>query len=197
MASTSASVPESSRKTRSFRLRSAVDVATTALMLVAAGSVLWLVFGPSRAAARPDPIWPDPPIALNGAPRLGSPTAPFVVIEFSDFECPYCRKFAQEVWPDVKARFVETGQIQVSFRHFPLMKHPHAQAAAEAAVCAERQRRFWPMADALFGGDPQLDSAGSGVMRWRPAWTLPSSTTACDRARRATGRRRTPRLPRR
>jgi protein-disulfide isomerase len=137
------------------RVRSIVDLCATLAMLAAAGAILWLVFGTRYTQQRP--ALPREFISLDGTPRIGNLDASVVLVEFSDFECPYCRKFEQDVWPTLKTRFVDTGQLQVSFRHFPLEHHPQAQIAAEAAVCAERYGRFWPMVDVLFSGKYPLD----------------------------------------
>jgi len=89
--------------------------------------------------------------------RLGAPNAPVVVIEHSDFQCPYCGEFARNVFPALKARYVATGQVRWVFRHLPLQQiHPRALPAAIAAECARRQDKFWEMHDLLFGDQTDL-----------------------------------------
>lgn len=81
----------------------------------------------------------------------GSPTAPVTVYEMSDFQCPYCRQFAVETFPQLERDYVKTGKVRWIFINFPLTSiHTHAAAAAELAVCAAKQRGFWRIHDLLF-----------------------------------------------
>lgn len=90
-------------------------------------------------------------------PVLGDPNAPLTIVEFSDFECPYCREFHQSVFSTIKQRYIDTGQVKVVFKDFPLTQiHPHALAAAEAAQCANAQGKFWEYADLLFNPTNEL-----------------------------------------
>ena len=81
---------------------------------------------------------------------LGSPFAEVVVFEFSDFECPYCRKHKRETQPFLEANYVATHKVMWVYKHFPLDIHLYATYAAEAALCAGEQGRFWQMHDILF-----------------------------------------------
>jgi protein-disulfide isomerase len=85
--------------------------------------------------------------AAHEGPSSGSPDAPVTIIEFSDFECPYCRA-AQPALKRIMERW--RGQVRHVFKHFPLDQHPRAMQAARAAVCADRQDRFWAMHDRIF-----------------------------------------------
>jgi protein-disulfide isomerase len=93
-------------------------------------------------------------IVTAGHPARGPATAPVTIVEFSDFECPYCGG----LFPTLKA--VEKNypnQVRIVFRQFPLRKmHPRAQKAAEAALCASEQGHFWEMHDSLFGHQENL-----------------------------------------
>lgn len=81
----------------------------------------------------------------------GKATAPVTVYEMSDFQCPYCRGFATEVFPDILKEYVNTGKVRWIFINFPLSSiHPNAAAAAEYAMCAAMQNQFWPVHDALY-----------------------------------------------
>ena len=94
---------------------------------------------------------PAAPLSLDGASREGNPRAPVAMVEFSDFQCPFCRKFARDVLPALRTRYVDPGRVQLVFRHLPLVSiHPVARPAAEGAECAARQGRFREMHDALF-----------------------------------------------
>ncbi len=81
---------------------------------------------------------------------LGDPDAPLVVVEFSDFQCPFCAQHALEVQPTLNEEFIETGKVMWVFKHFPLGIHPQAPVAAAAAECAAEQNEFWAMHDLLF-----------------------------------------------
>ncbi|HVD33095.1 MAG TPA: thioredoxin domain-containing protein [Gemmatimonadales bacterium] len=81
----------------------------------------------------------------------GSPKAPVTVYEMSDFQCPYCRRFAQETFPGLERSYITTGKIHWVFINFPLTDvHPHAAAAAQLALCAAKQNGFWRVHDLLF-----------------------------------------------
>ncbi len=93
-------------------------------------------------------------IDAAGAPSQGEPDAPVTVIEFSDYQCPFCAKFTSEVYPDYVEEFVATGRVRHVWMDFPLTSiHPNAPAAAEAAHCARDQGgddAYWTMHDGLF-----------------------------------------------
>lgn len=81
----------------------------------------------------------------------GRPDAPVTVYEMADFQCPACRLFAVTVLPTLEREYVETGKVRWVFINLPLTSiHPNAMAAAEVAVCAGRQGRFWPTHDLLY-----------------------------------------------
>ena len=81
----------------------------------------------------------------------GNAASGVVVFEFADFQCPYCARFAREVYPRIDSAYVKTGKIQWIFVNLPLPNHPNAWAAAEAAMCAgAANEKFWPMHDRLF-----------------------------------------------
>jgi protein-disulfide isomerase len=81
----------------------------------------------------------------------GRPDAPVTVYEMADFQCPACRVFAVTVLPTLEREYVETGKVRWVFINLPLTSiHPNAVAAAEVAMCAGRQGRFWPTHDLLY-----------------------------------------------
>jgi protein-disulfide isomerase len=86
-----------------------------------------------------------------GAPYLGDTTAPVIAVLYSDFHCPFCRKFAEEILPQLRLLFIRTGDLGLVFKHLPLENlHPNAPLAAAVAVCADRGGRFWEMHDFLY-----------------------------------------------
>jgi len=81
----------------------------------------------------------------------GAPDAPVTVYEMADFQCPACRSFALTIFPVLEREFVATGKVRWVFINLPLTEiHPHAILAAEVAMCAARQGRFWETHDLLF-----------------------------------------------
>lgn len=94
----------------------------------------------------------------DGDPSLGPENAPITIVEFSDYQCPYCARWYQEVY----SRLMETykGKIRFIYRDFPLYSiHPEAEPAAEAANCAGEQNAYWQYHDALFGQKIGLNAA--------------------------------------
>lgn len=107
-----------------------------------------------RAAARPDPA---PPVTVAGAPVKGDPKATLVIVEFSDYECPFCGRSFRETHGQLDREYIRTGKVRYVFRDFPLEHiHPHAAKAAEAARCAGDQGKYWEMHDRLFAHQSEL-----------------------------------------
>ena len=100
-----------------------------------------------------DPFRTD--VATAGYPSRGPANAPVTIVEFADFECPFCGAF----YPTLK--LVEKNyadRVRLVYRQFPLTNiHPNAQKAAEASLCANEQRRFWEFHDSLFSDQSRLD----------------------------------------
>ena len=94
-------------------------------------------------------------------PLLGEVTAPITVLEYSDFECPFCERAYSDTIANLKSsEEFKNGEINLVFRHFPLNSiHPRAQKAAEASVCAQEQGKFWEYHDMLFENQNALDIA--------------------------------------
>lgn len=108
--------------------------------------------------ARPPPALSllVPQVDIAGRPVRGNPAAAVVLVEFSDYECPYCQDFAARNWPRLKEDYVDTGRLRYVVHDFPLPGHPRARAAAIAAACAGEQGKYWEMHDALFAAAGQL-----------------------------------------
>jgi protein-disulfide isomerase len=98
-----------------------------------------------------------------GELALGRSDAPLTMVEFTDYQCPYCRRFQAEVWPRLKRNYVDTGKLRYLARDLPLEFHSAAAPAAEAAHCAGEQGRFWDMHAALLAGE--MDFATGGIER--------------------------------
>jgi protein-disulfide isomerase len=89
---------------------------------------------------------------------VGSPSAPLEVVEFGDFECPQCGRFATLTEPDVRSRLVNTGQIRFRYIDYPLDMHRNTWNASRAAACADEQGKFWEMHDAIFSNQDRWNT---------------------------------------
>ncbi|MGW2095728.1 DsbA family protein [Promicromonospora sukumoe] len=108
----------------------------------------------------------------------GNPEAPFTIVEFGDFECPYCGAAKPVLHELIKA---SDGQVRLVWRHFPLFEpHPYALTAALAAEAAGHQGAFWPMAGLLFKNQDSLDDAS--ILRYGDQLGLDTSTLVGDAA---------------
>ena len=91
----------------------------------------------------------------DGDPAIGPADAPITIIEFSDFECPYCQRWHTEVFERIRNDYPD--EVRIVFRDFPLKSiHPNAVPAAEASNCALEQEAFWEFSEALFSGEHVL-----------------------------------------
>lgn len=111
-----------------------------------------------RRATRPaQPSRVEANVSFSGSPTMGKKDAPVTLVEFSDYQCPFCRRFFQTTLPAIKAEYIDTGKVRYVFRDFPLdQMHPQARKAAEAAHCAGDQGKYWEMHDALFQNQQAL-----------------------------------------
>lgn len=103
-------------------------------------------------------------VSADDDPFLGSLDAPVTIIEFSDFQCPFCNRFFQNTFPELKKNYIDTGKVRYVYRDFPISSiHPFAEEAAEAANCAGEQGRFWEYHDMLFENQVIWASGNSTV----------------------------------
>jgi protein-disulfide isomerase len=110
---------------------------------------------------------------IDGARISGDSTAKVWMIMVSDFQCPYCKQWHDESFAALRREYVDNGKVRLAYYNFPLTIHPNAVPAAEAAMCAGAQNKFWPMHDALFASQatwaglkdpaPVFDSLGTKV----------------------------------
>lgn len=138
-------------------LRSSIDFASSVILLVIAVLVAEnMLTKPSSVASRPaEMALPRSPVPLSSVPMLGSPSAPLVMLEFSDFECPYCGRYARETFPAIKAKYVTPGLLRLAFRHLPnSATHPNAVGLSLSAKCADEQGRFWHAYEVLHAPAP-------------------------------------------
>lgn len=106
----------------------------------------------------------NPNVDAGDNPVMGKADAPITIIEFSDFECPFCEKFYTETLPQLKKNYVDTGKAKIIYMDFPLSFHPEAQKAAEAAECFREQKGdagYYKMHDKLFENQASLSVENS------------------------------------
>lgn len=98
-------------------------------------------------------------VDVGNAPMMGNADAPITIVEFSDFQCPFCERFFTETLPMIENTYVKTGKAKIYFMQFPLSFHDQAQKAAEASLCARDQKGdtgFWAMHDKMFQNQASL-----------------------------------------
>lgn len=100
---------------------------------------------------------PEVTLGVGGAPWKGMETARVVLIEFSDYQCPFCARHVQETLPQLERDYIQTGKVRYVVRDFPLPIHRQAFKAAEAARCAADQGKFWEMRAQLFQNQGALE----------------------------------------
>lgn len=88
--------------------------------------------------------------SVEGQPILGSLQAKVTIIEFSDFQCPFCARYTLDTFPQIKQEYVDTGKVKIVFKNFPLSFHENAKIAAEAGECTFEQNKFWEYEQKLF-----------------------------------------------
>jgi protein-disulfide isomerase len=88
---------------------------------------------------------------------IGSANAPLTLIEFTDYQCPFCRQFHQTAFADIKRNYIDTGKLRFISRDFPLDMHNNAMRASLAAHCAGDQGKFWELRDLMIANGNRLD----------------------------------------
>jgi protein-disulfide isomerase len=103
-------------------------------------------------------------IADRGRIR-GAPTAPVWLVEISDFQCPFCKQWHDETFTKIDEEYVKTGKVRLAYLNFPLSRiHKNAQAAAEAAMCAGVQGKFWELHNSLFATQARWAEAKTPII---------------------------------
>ncbi len=110
------------------------------------------------AAAVPPPVV-EKVVSIDDDPIKGDKNAPITIIEFSDYECPFCKRSYDNVFSKLDEEYISKGKVRVVFRDFPLGFHKKAIPAAIAANCAGEQGKYWEVHDFLFENPDKLDAA--------------------------------------
>lgn len=101
-------------------------------------------------------------VSEDDDPVLGDKDAKVTIIEFSDFQCPFCRSFFVNTLPQIKRDYIDTGKAKLVYRDFPLTAiHPAAEPSAQAAQCANDQNKFWEFHDKIFEEQQKLNATGT------------------------------------
>ncbi len=105
-------------------------------------------------------------VLLDDDPVKGNPNAPVTIVEFSDFQCPFCSRFFAQTLPALQENYIDTGKIKLVYRDFPLDSlHPNARPAHIAAECADEQGKFWEYHDVLFEKQSEWNRLSSADLR--------------------------------
>jgi protein-disulfide isomerase len=110
--------------------------------------------GPGQPALKPPPT-----MSVAGELYKGEPAAKVAIIEYADFQCPFCRRFESQVYPNIRDSYIRTGKLKYFHRDMPLVFHQGAMPAARAVHCASEQGKFWEMHDSLLGDTASLSPA--------------------------------------
>jgi len=98
-------------------------------------------------------------LSLQGVQMLGNKDAPITIVEFTDYQCPFCQRFHAETLPDLKKNYIDTGKVRFFSRDLPLDFHSNALRAAQAGRCAAEQGQFWKMRDLMAANPDKLEMA--------------------------------------
>jgi len=105
-------------------------------------------------------------ISLDDDPMKGDPDAPLTIIEFSDFQCPFCSRFYEQTLSQIEEKYIDTGKVNFVYRDLPLDSlHPNARPAHIAAECADEKGKFWEYHDVLFEKQSEWSSLPSADLQ--------------------------------
>ncbi|HUF12518.1 MAG TPA: thioredoxin domain-containing protein [Longimicrobiales bacterium] len=152
----------------SVSARTRAKACSFAVAALLAGATLLSVAAPLQAQRNAAPPTIDEVLEAAAMARArGAEGAPVVVFEIADFQCPYCARFAEDVFPHIDSAYVRTGLVQWVYVNLPLPAHREAWGAAEAALCAGAvSGRFWPMHDLLYARQDEWSGAVDAPRRF-------------------------------
>src|SRR5574341_1733905 len=141
-------------------------VTTLIVMIPALGAV------DSKAATEAEALLEA--LERGPGPSRGSPNAPVTIVEFSDFQCSFCRNFWRETLPRIQEKYIQTGKVRFVYRHLAILGPPAVQAAI-ASECAHEQDRFWPYHDRLFSSAGLFPFTAGNLKRYAEELRLDAS----------------------
>jgi len=151
------------------RVRRSAPFVAALLALLSAAAACAQPGGGGGAANSSGRALPSPDSVLARASRSrekGAAGARVSVVEISDFQCPYCRQFYETTYHRFDSAYVKTGKVQMVYIHLPLPMHTQAYPAAEAAMCAGAQGKFWEMHDRLFAAQREWSGQADAAQRF-------------------------------
>ncbi|MBT3366633.1 MAG: DsbA family protein [Nitrospina sp.] len=110
-----------------------------------------------KGLARPGKAVLSVAVSTVGEPMLGDSKAPVTLVEFTDYQCPFCQQFYSRAYKELKKDYIDPGKLRLVLRDLPLPSHQYARPAAMSTHCAGEQSKFWEMHDALFEGGGKLN----------------------------------------
>lgn len=163
------------------RRKWSLDGVVNMAVLLTCLCVIWTFLArPSSQARVTTAVLPAAPLSLDGLAVRGASRARVAVIEYADFQCPFCATFVADVDQALDKRYVQAGLVKWAFVNMPLSIHPQAQSLAEAAECARRQGAFWPMRSLLFKSQAQSDRLGAASLASSLHLDMPIFTSCID-----------------
>jgi len=143
-----------------------------ALSIIIAGAIIGIAItfnitfnkDVSKTAAVKDSVLSNGPeifsVEIDDDTVKGLDSAPVTIIEFSDYQCPFCSRFYSETLPKIDEKYIQTGKVKFVYRDFPLGFHEYAQKSAEASECSGEQGKFWEYHDLLFENQAEWSAQG-------------------------------------
>jgi len=137
--------------------------------------------GKSSEGTAPTAVAPRPSIQIAAGdmealadddPFLGDENAPVTIVEFSDYECPFCARFYSQTLNQIKSKYVDTGKVKFVYRDFPLAFHPQAEPSAIAANCAGMQGKYFEFHDKIFDNGGAGGKSSTDYRRWAQELSL-------------------------
>src|SRR3989338_2866320 len=116
-----------------------------------------VVDNPGQQVAPPAPSRAE--VNIEGAPFKGEDKAPVILVEYSDYQCPFCGRHYSQTYPQILKEYVDTGKVKYVMKDFPLSFHQYAQKSSEAAYCVRDQKNddgYWAMHDKIFANQDSL-----------------------------------------
>ena len=145
----------------------------------------------ARLGAVPPPTPALEAISVGDNPFLGNKNARVVLLDFSDYQCPFCGRFVRETMPQLEQEYIKTGKVKYVFRDLPIETiHPFALKAAEAVHCAGEQSTYWEMHNRLYKNQNALDAGSMPAHAQALGMNLPAFTACLNSGKYATGIRK-------
>ena len=130
------------------------------------GALVAVPSGAAPSQQAPSAGVTDMKALFDDDPFMGSEEAPVVIIEFSDYECPFCVRFYQQTLPQIKSQYIDTGKVKFIYRDFPLGFHSQAEPAAIAANCAGEQGKYFEFHDKIFNNNGAGGKSNADYKKW-------------------------------